>query len=227
MTKRAYILFTRIPTPYKTKTRLTKRLSPTEASEVQAFMLADLFTKFQPLIKQGITVFIAYSDEQAPTHFLKQLPAEFQAFPQVGKTLGERMNQAIHTVVQKGYQEVILTGSDIPQLTAQMIETAFDQLEEVVIGPSVDGGYYLIGATAKIDLSPIFSSSVSWGKEDVLKQTLALLGQKKKVAVLPALLDIDEPTDLLRISQEHQLASPSFKRWLAENRGKYDEKSDF
>ena len=218
MTK-AYILFTRIPVPRKTKTRLTKTLTPQEASHVQALLLRDLFQKLTALPQKGIAVFVAYSDEKSPTEFLAQLPDQFQAFPQVGTTLGERMDQAIQHVFTLGYQKVILTGSDIPQLTANV-------MTEVVLGPSVDGGYYLIGATNQINLAPLFLTDIKWGEADVLQQTLALLGSKTQVTLLPPLLDIDEPQDLQRIVSEIQTESPVFKRWLEKNRRRYDEKSD-
>lgn len=225
MTK-AYILFTRIPAPHKTKTRLTKTLTPQEASHVQAILLRDLFQKLMALPQKGIAVFVAYSDEKSPAEFLAQLPDQFQAFPQVGTTLGERMDQAIQHVFTLGYQKVILTGSDIPQLTANVIESAFEKMTEVVLGPSVDGGYYLIGATKQINLASLFLTDIKWGGADVLQQTLALLGSKTKVTLLPPLLDIDEPQDLQRIISEIQTESPSFKRWLEKNRRRYDEKSD-
>lgn len=111
--------------------------------------------KFAELNNRGIDLYLAYSDEGDPSNLLAELPKSFSAFSQVGHTIGERMNHAIQFVRAKGYEKVILTGSDIPNLTTEIIISAFDQMKEVVLGPSQDGGYYLVGCTRAIDLTPI------------------------------------------------------------------------
>lgn len=215
MNKQAYILFTRIPTLGKVKTRLAKTIGNQSATEVQAMMLEDLYRRLADLPKAGIDVFIAYSDEQAPAAFLKTIPSDSHSFLQSGKTIGERMWRAMEHVFALGYEQVILTGSDLPELSTELIEQAFKQLKEVVIGPSKDGGYYLIGSCRKIDLRPIFLSDLKWGKNSVLEETLLLL-KDYQVSQVAALQDIDEEKDLREVS--HKLSKDSqLKKWLAKN----------
>lgn len=219
MNKKAYILFTRIPTPNKVKTRLQPKLTGEEAAQVQLELLKDNFIKFETLKNNGIDLFLAYSDEADPTIFLKSLPENFESFPQIGETIGDRMDNAIKTIFAKGYEQVILTGSDIPNLNQKIIQQAFANLEEVVIGPSADGGYYLIGSTSLIDLSPIFQSKINWGKQAVLQTTIAILS-KSKIYLLPTLKDIDYPEDLLEVTEHSGKDNHFFNRWVEENRGR-------
>ncbi|WP_379946834.1 TIGR04282 family arsenosugar biosynthesis glycosyltransferase [Enterococcus devriesei] len=218
MNKQAYILFTRVPVPNKVKTRLQSRLTGTEASQVQLRMLQDSFEKFASLADQGIDLFLAYSDEGSPDSLIQLMPKSFKAFPQKGQTIGERMKQALATVFSLGYQKVILTGSDIPNLTAELIVSAFDQMSEVVLGPSPDGGYYLVGATEKVNVTPIFDAPITWGKSEVLTETLKLLS-KYQVALLEPLEDMDHPADLQAIQSQLNQENAYFGDWLKENRG--------
>ncbi|MGO2638152.1 MAG: TIGR04282 family arsenosugar biosynthesis glycosyltransferase [Enterococcus viikkiensis] len=218
MNKQAYILFTRVPIPNKVKTRLQSRLTGTKASQAQLRMLQDSFKKFSPLVNQGIDLFLAYSDEGSPDSLIQLMPICFKSFPQKGPTIGERMKQALATVFSLGYQKVVLTGSDIPNLTAELITSAFDQMSEVVLGPSPDGGYYLVGATEIVNLAPIFDAPITWGKSEVLTETLKLL-RKYQVALLEPLEDMDHPADLQAIQSQLNQENTNFGDWLKENRG--------
>jgi rSAM/selenodomain-associated transferase 1 len=218
LNKYAYILFTRVPVPYKVKTRLQTLLTGEEACQVQLQMLQDSFLKFAELNNRGIDLYLAYSDEGDPSNLLAELPASFSTFSQVGHTIGERMNHAIQFVREKGYEKVILTGSDIPNLTAEIIISAFDQMKEVVLGPSQDGGYYLVGCTKGINLAPIFETTMAWGKNKVLTETLKRLTDFD-VALLNQLQDVDFPSDLKEMRHDLKEENYYFKRWLTENRG--------
>lgn len=217
MNKKAYILFTRVPIPNKVKTRLQSLLSGEEACQVQKRLLQDQISKFSSLNREGIDLFVAYSDEGDPSELLIALPGVFQTFGQKGMTIGERMNHAMRTVYAKGYEKVVLTGSDIPNLSSEIICSAFDRMQEVVFGPSPDGGYYLVGAQKSIDLTPIFEADIAWGKKDVLKETLKLL-REVDVALLSPLKDIDYPTDLKAIRRDLALENRYLRAWLDENR---------
>lgn len=218
MNNKAYILFTRVPVPNKVKTRLQSRLTGEEACQVQLRLLQDSFEKFKVLEDQGIDLFLAYSDEGDPAELLSCLPNVFHPFPQQGKTIGHRMNRAIKEVFSQGYREVILTGSDIPNLSATMIQHAFDQLDEVVLGPSPDGGYYLVGCNQRIDLTQIFEPTMAWGKKEVLHETLKRL-EHFNVVLLPMLQDIDHPEDLKNIRPILNRENHHFNFWLIQNQG--------
>lgn len=218
MNKKAYILFTRVPVPNKVKTRLQSLLTGEEACQVQQRILQDSFVKFQPLSETGVDLYLAYSDEGDPTELLTALPKSFHSFQQHGKTIGERMNHAMKYVLKMGYEQIILTGSDIPNLNTSTIQAAFNQMRDVVLGPSPDGGYYLVGCTQSIDLTPIFETNIGWGKSEVLKETLRLLTDFD-VTLLASLQDIDYPSDLKGIRIDLKEENLYFKHWLEENRG--------
>ncbi|MGX7203584.1 TIGR04282 family arsenosugar biosynthesis glycosyltransferase [Enterococcus pingfangensis] len=218
MNKSAYILFTRVPVPNKVKTRLQSLLSGEEACQVQHQILQDSFTKFERLSMQGVDLYLAYSDEGDPAELFLTMPESFHAFEQQGKTIGQRMNHALKFVFAKGYEKVVLTGSDIPNLNARTIQSALDQIQDVVIGPSSDGGYYLIGSRCGIDLTPIFETNIAWGKNEVLKATLQRL-TAYDVALLSPLQDIDYPSDLKRIYPELRTENHYLLQWLEKNRG--------
>lgn len=218
MNKWAYILFTRVPVENKVKTRLQSLLSGEEAAQVQQKMLQDSLKKFERLNELGIDLYLAYSDEGDPNHLLSLLPKNAHAFQQQGETIGQRMNDAIKTVFAKNYEKVVLTGSDIPNLDTAIIQSAFHQMREIVFGPSPDGGYYLVGCTQSIDLTPIFETDISWGKSDVLNETRQYLPDFD-IVLLPALQDIDYPDDLKLMRHELKKENHFLRYWLEENRG--------
>ncbi len=109
-------------------------------------------------------------------------------------TLGQRMENAFKTAFEKGYKKVIIVGSDLYSLKTSHIEKALNQLDkkEVVIGPSQDGGYYLLGLKKKM---PALFRNKSWGTSTVLKETLNDL-KFKSIFLMEPLNDIDNFEDL-------------------------------
>lgn len=217
MLKQAMIIFTRVPVPGKVKTRLGGRLSQAECAAVQEAMIADLFHKLGPLSRETCDVFVCYSDEQDPTSFLEAVPKAFESFPQIGQMIGQRMNHAFQTLYRRGYQQVVLIGSDIPGVTPQGMRTALNQLNshDLVIGPSVDGGYYLIGANQQ-DLGFLFlEKNFPWGEGSVYQKTLAKLSQEtKSVSHVEVLGDIDYHRDLVRYTESELPDNHRLNRWL-------------
>lgn len=115
---------------------------------------------------------------------------------QSGADLGQRMQRAFSTVFQQGYGKVSIIGSDCLELTAEVIRDSFVQLDrnDVAIGPSADGGYYLLGMTKE---RPALFEKKTWSSSSVLSDTLddcrrLLL----TTALLPQLKDIDEEKDV-------------------------------
>lgn len=200
MVKQAYIIFSKIPTAGFSKTRLSPTYSPEEAAKVQAILLQRLLTAALQLPK--IQIFLAYraADTADCAPFLAQLPTAVTAFPQVDGSLGTAMAVALQQVHQLGYQRVVLTGSDIPGLTTSILQQAFDKLtaHSVVLGPSPDGGYYLIGSQ-QLDLTTILEADTAWSTDSVLTATQNRLEQRAiTYAMLPTLGDIDTAADLKR-----------------------------
>ena len=109
-------------------------------------------------------------------------------------TLGQRMENAFRRAFEKGYKKVLIVGSDLYSLKTSHIEKALHQLDkkEVVIGPSQDGGYYLLGLKKKM---PALFRNKSWGTSTVLKETLNDL-KFKSIFLMEPLNDIDNFEDL-------------------------------
>ncbi|REL24776.1 glycosyltransferase [Rhodohalobacter sp. SW132] len=130
----------------------------------------------------------AWSEEQ----FLKKL--------QKGDNLGERMSEAFRQGFEQGYQKIVIIGSDCAELTAGHLERAYQALEnrDAAIGPSEDGGYYLLGLTS---FEPGLFRGVDWSTSHVFQQTLEKFEAfKMSYDVLETLNDIDTVDDLKRSS---------------------------
>jgi len=114
---------------------------------------------------------------------------------QFGENLGERMMHAIHFSLMSGYEKVVLIGSDIIYLDGQIIHDAFEKVSanDVVIGPTFDGGYYLIGM--KRLHSNLFKNK-TWSSNGVFDQTIQTCrNEKLSVSLLPKLADMDTIED--------------------------------
>jgi hypothetical protein len=108
------------------------------------------------------------------------------------------MENAFKEVFLEGFNEVLVIGTDIPDLTPSLIDIAIKALKgsDAVIGPCYDGGYYLIGFKKKTFLSDTFKG-IQWSTERVFKDTMVVFTKKGyKVHVLPKLRDIDRIEDL-------------------------------
>jgi hypothetical protein len=110
--------------------------------------------------------------------------------------LGVRMMRSLVDAFQAGAEKVVIIGIDCPGINAQILAQAFEQLHQydLVLGPAVDGGYYLIGLQRPI---PELFTNISWGTSEVLQKTIDS-AQKLNLSVfsLPLLADIDRPEDI-------------------------------
>jgi hypothetical protein len=117
---------------------------------------------------------------------------------QIDGDLGRRMHHAIASAMERGNQQVVLMGTDVPSVTVGQLKAAFDALQnnDMVLGPSRDGGYWLIGLRRPVDLF----TDIAWGTNRVLEQTLAA-GRRLKLraAQLAPLQDIDNRGDLAEL----------------------------
>lgn len=120
----------------------------------------------------------------------------FDNFLQTDGNLGTKMQNAFEEVFEKGYERVVLIGSDTPHLTNAILNQSFEKLEnnDIVLGPSEDGGYYLIGFNKQTFNKDIFED-IAWSSPKVLKQTLQKL-HEKDVYLNQELNDIDTMEDL-------------------------------
>ena len=191
--KNRIIFFTRVPKVGTTKTRLYDFVSPDTAVEIQK----KLMKKNYNVLKECGEEIAVYHDGQSIDDSVMEDILENREFSyQVGETLGDKMYNAIDEELQSS-DKVILLGSDIYNLQENMIHTAFKKLDEynIVINPSVDGGYFLIGM--KKAIKEVFNLP-SYGDNSVLENLLTVCDEQKLSYYLgEAGLDIDTKEDLL------------------------------
>ncbi len=198
MTKQQTILFfTRYPLPGASKTRLIPALGSRGAADIHRqmtqLMLGTLLTCGNYHLK------ICYAGGTLPL-MRDWLGDELSYSRQTSGDLGERMREALISQHQQN-RPVCLVGSDCPHLSCDIITEAFSALfqHDLVIGPSYDGGYYLIGCSPALDsrFIPTLFKDITWGDECVLDQTIQIINRAgKSLHLLPRLHDIDTPEDL-------------------------------
>jgi rSAM/selenodomain-associated transferase 1 len=191
--KRAIICFTRVPKPGVTKTRLLPILSGDQCAKLHTAFLTDLAQVYSEI---EADLFVAYTADPDWEILKSIFPVATGFFPQEGADLGEKMYRAICAVLEQGYDAVVLTGADLPRLTTAHLDSGFAALEtaDIAIGPTSDGGYYLVGT--KQPHRVIFENQ-QYGGATVLENTLAA-GQAAglQVALADPCDDVDTPEDL-------------------------------
>lgn len=210
--REAIILFTRIPIPGKTKTRLIGDFSPQEACRIHQILLEKIY---RTLIRTGKDIFLFID----PFEKIDKPEGVSDIFPQVGKDLNEKMEKAIFEILDLGYDKVILIGSDIVGLTGKYFDQAFELLDEkdLVFGPVSDGGYCLIGMKKK--WAGIFEDR-SKDQGDVLSGILTFLEEQNiSFGLLEELLDIDDVEDFNRVCGNEKKDIKEFERII----GRMDE----
>ncbi len=192
----ALIIFTKTPVKGRVKTRLQKNLSQATVLKLYKEFLLQTVQQAKK-VKNCKKIIACYPDESHP--YLKKLAKRFgfRLMKQHGKDLGERMKNALAEFQKNGYKKVVIIGCDSPTLPKEYIENAFKALDKrkLALGPSCDGGYYLIGVRGAAP--PIFND-IKWGTKDVLKETLKRVPKEMLpfLHLLPFWYDIDTPDDL-------------------------------
>lgn len=195
-TRECLIIFTRYPEAGKTKTRLIPVLGAEGAARLQRQMteqkLAEV-DKLQFFYSLSVEVHFAGGTEQLMQEWLGSNRVYRQ---QSEGDIGCRMASAFQASFVAGVNAVVLIGTDCPDLNDQLIAEAFQALcqHDLVLGPALDGGYYLIGLRR---LVPELFTGIPWSTDEVLPQTLKIAQQLElAVAQLPLLSDVDRPEDL-------------------------------
>ncbi len=188
----ALILFARDPVLGKVKTRLSPFLQEDVILKLYTCFLQDSLDNIRQVENADRFVGVAPSNESG--FFNGASDSDIRLFVQEGKELGDKMRRAIQDRFAEGYKKVVIIGSDSPSLPVSYIDRALDSDKNLVLGPSTDGGYYLIGMRGKV--VEVFDG-VAWGTETVLRETCERLMQSKtELELLPIWYDIDSPEDL-------------------------------
>jgi uncharacterized protein len=190
------IVFTRYPIPGKTKTRLIPALGAVGAADLHRQMTEHTLAQVRQLRADGMAIEVHYAGATADRELADWLGADLVYRAQGGGDLGERMALSIKTALQAGHDRVIIVGTDCPGLTIDVLQLAFEQLQDcdLVLGPAIDGGYYLIGLRR---FMPELFVGISWGTSAVRQQTIEIaIELGLSMGDLPLLADIDRPEDL-------------------------------
>lgn len=191
--KSAVICFTRVPKPGRTKTRLLGLLTPEQCARLHWAFLEDLAKVYHQV---DADLFVSHSPDDGWEQLKAVFPGAVAFFPQTGANLGEKMYYAIAKVLSLGYDRVVLTGTDLPQMRSSHLESGFAALEsaDVAIGATPDGGYYLIGMKQP-HWEPF--RVTGYGGATVYDNTIAAI-RSAGFTVAPALpcTDVDTPEDL-------------------------------
>lgn len=194
------LLFTRYPEAGKTKTRLIPKLGAEGAAQLQKRLTERVVLQTNLLAQRlGIKTVVHYAGDSR--EMMMSWLGSMNCVEQVDGDLGQKMRSAFEHTFADGAETAVLIGSDIPDITTDLLQQAFTSLltKEVVIGPSKDGGYYLIGLVAKqsAQLIPLLFEKMHWSTAELFATTMHRLGKAGyDVAILPTLRDIDLPTDL-------------------------------
>ena len=217
--RNALIVFTREPEPGKTKTRLIPYFSAEKCAELHRCMLKDIRGEMK---KADADIIVSYTGGNEGTEFLRRTFGRNTIFiPQNGDDIGARMQNAISEALKLGYDKAVLIGTDIPELEAETIDAAFAMLDvcDVVMGPTEDGGYYLIGM--KVTRPEAFNVRL-YGVDTVFNETVtALRAAGINVGFVDEYSDIDIPEDIAgfrrRMREDAGIRSSNTGRFLSDN----------
>lgn len=201
----ALAVMTKAPRAGKVKTRLTPPLTAEEAATLNTCFLRDTTAAIAREARKGMARGIAvYTPVGAEEDYGGILPDEFQLVPQRGEALGERMALAFDDLFSFGFESVCLIGSDSPTLPTGAFSQAAQFLsgteDALVLGPSDDGGYYLIGLK-KTQRSLL--EEIEWSTQTVFEQTVEKAKEiNLEINLLPTWYDVDDWSSLRRLCRE-------------------------
>lgn len=204
--KQHLIICSRYPQAGRSKTRLIPYIGAQQAALLQKRMTEKLLVEADTLYhRTQIPSSLFYSDGSpflmqewlGKRHFVEQHDGD----------LGQRMEHAFRYMFSLGYSRIILVGSDIPALNTHLLESAFNTLEnhDTVLGPTEDGGYYLIGIKkdAFPHLSKALFHNIPWSTKTVFSlSSMQIREAGYSLTCLPTLRDIDHYSDLLYAQEQ-------------------------
>ena len=202
----ALVIFAKAPIPGEVNTRLCPPLTPDEAATLHGSFVLDMlertklavatlqlpFHRYMACAPSSELVFFKIMEERQGVRLLDQ----------IGEDLGQRLHRIFVDLFVKGYKQVIIVGTDVPTLPLSVYQEAFAMLgrSDVVLGPALDGGYYLIGL--KRPAEKLFAG-VPWSTDQVFavtQQQAKALGLS--VGLTTAWRDVDTIADLQTLITE-------------------------
>jgi len=195
----ALAVMAKAPIPGAVKTRLAPPLTQKQAAELYHALLSDQLEHLTAL--EAVDLYVAFAPSEAMPLIANIAPAGYRYFAQRGADLGERMSQVFAELGRRGHRSLIVIGSDLPPVPLGTFHQAFAQLsadgKRVVLGPSRDGGYYLVGMNQPV---PEIFSGMTWSHDQVLAQTVQRLTRLGiEFTLLPQWFDVDKVGDIARL----------------------------
>jgi rSAM/selenodomain-associated transferase 1 len=187
------IIFLKEPVAGRVKTRWGREISDLLKAELYRAIVEDILDQTRSSLYQR---HLFCWPPSGLNRIRKWLGEEYLIAIQEGDDLGRRMHNAFHRAFKQGYERVVLVGTDIPHLQAKGVEEAFRALDEndLCVGPSMDGGYYLIGMKRLI--STLFHN-IPWSTDKVFALTELRASEAGiRLVRLPVMRDLDTFPDL-------------------------------
>lgn len=186
--KRAIIIFQKNPELGKVKTRLAQTTGDEEALKIYEYLIDRTLESVEDLNADKLRFFSSFIPDcnANPSHFY---------FLQKDGNLGDKMQDAFGTAFDMEYSKVLIIGTDCPEISTELLESAFDSLEQsqITIGPATDGGYYLLGMRNYL---PELFDGINWSTALVLKETISKIKEiDSSYMLLKTLSDIDTEAD--------------------------------
>lgn len=199
MKRSVLIVFVKNPRPGDVKTRLAESVGDEKALQIYEKLLNYTRSVIEPL-SADVRIQVWFSGYIPDNDFWEDMDIGKRV--QQGSDLGERMNHACATVFSEGFERAVVIGSDCADLTTPILAKAFKELErnDVVIGPSEDGGYYLIGMSA---LYRTLFRDKPWSTPRLLRQTMDSVEREGLAcSLLEPLNDVDNGRDWERAREK-------------------------
>ncbi len=195
--KKLLVIMAKAPEPGFVKTRLCPDFTQKEAAELYRCFLKDRLGEMHSI--KDVDLAVAYAPQDAKAIFATLAPEQYNLFPQCNAELGEKLRSIFSEKTSQGYEAIVITDSDSPDLPRSIIQEAFDLLlsggKDVVLGPCEDGGYYLIGMKKN---HPELLEDIPWSTPEVLQATMKKAEKSGiKTALLAQWNDIDTYQDLV------------------------------
>jgi rSAM/selenodomain-associated transferase 1 len=192
------VVFTKRPGPGQGKSRLAADIGAENAAALATAFFHDTLRLQE---SEADRRYIAIASQPDVAELRSALPGHY-VYPQRGADMGERLLNALDFALQHGAKRPVLIGSDSPTLPGHLVRMAHRALatHDAVLGPALDGGYYLIGLTRR---QPVLFEGIEWSTERVLQQTLdRARAAGLSVFCLPYWYDVDTAADIERLRRD-------------------------
>jgi rSAM/selenodomain-associated transferase 1 len=213
---RTLVIMAKAPRVGSVKTRLAESVPVLAATEFYRCLLNDTIALARELDSAEVAIMCPASDVE---DLSREVADRARVVPQTGNGLAAGLTSVFEHFTANGHERVIAFNSDSPHLPASVLETAFERLTtcDLVVGPTHDGGYYLVGAKAS---HPGLFANDGMGTASALEALRARASDLQlSVSLVDPFYDIDLPSDLTRLEEELRLApgkAPRTAAWFAE-----------